>query len=202
MGDALFNRLDNFPRFSAKDNIKLRELGDRHTEVLAAKNDGYLPGLAYFDTPSGINPTAEKLPANLQEKWLNVGTKYKEQHRTTFPPFSFFVYNQAKAPNDPNFILSTNNQRYSRSERTSFKPSGFKSAAAVHKTDVSVTADTDHMTALGNDSTRYCPVQKKCRSFRLKTLQQRKTILKEKKSCFKCCSPNHLAKDCDNTEMR
>jgi hypothetical protein len=56
-------------------------------ELLAAKNDGYLPGLAYLDTPRGIKPIVEKLPTGLQEKWLNVGSRYKEKHRTTFPPF-------------------------------------------------------------------------------------------------------------------
>ncbi|XP_051816711.1 uncharacterized protein LOC127537707 [Acanthochromis polyacanthus] len=30
----------------------------------------------------------------------------------------------------------------------------------------------------------------------MKTLFERKNILKEHKRCFKCCSPNHLAKDC------
>ena len=39
----------------------------------------------------------------------------------------------------------------------------------------------------------------RCRSFRMKTLQERKTILKEHKRSFKCCSPSHLAKDCQAT---
>ncbi|XP_027012633.2 uncharacterized protein LOC113649181 [Tachysurus fulvidraco] len=62
---ALFKRLDNFPRLSPKDNVKLRELADLLTEILVAKGDAYLPGLAYLDTPRGINPIVEKLPANL-----------------------------------------------------------------------------------------------------------------------------------------
>ncbi|XP_026159937.1 uncharacterized protein LOC113128663 [Mastacembelus armatus] len=68
--DALFKRLDSFPRLSPKDNAKLRELGDLLMELLAAKDDGYLPGLAYLDTPRGIKPIVEKLPPRLQEKWL------------------------------------------------------------------------------------------------------------------------------------
>ncbi len=51
---ALFTRLDNFPRLSPKDNVKLRELADLLMEILAAKGDAYLPGLAYLDTPRGI----------------------------------------------------------------------------------------------------------------------------------------------------
>lgn len=62
-----YGRLDNFSRFSARDNTKLRELSDLLLEILAAKNYGYLPGLTYLDTTRGIKPTAEKLPTNRQE---------------------------------------------------------------------------------------------------------------------------------------
>ncbi len=43
---ALFKKLDEFPRISSKDWVKLRELGDLLMELQAAKEDGYLPGLA------------------------------------------------------------------------------------------------------------------------------------------------------------
>lgn len=42
--NALFKRLDSFPRLDSKDNIKLRELGDLLMELLSAKEDEYLPG--------------------------------------------------------------------------------------------------------------------------------------------------------------
>lgn len=211
--NALFKRLDSFPRLSAKDNVKLRELSDLLMELLAAKDDGYLPGLAYLDTPRGIKPIVEKLPPGLQEKWLTTGSRFKEQHRVTFPPSSFFVdfiNIQAKARNDPSFALSSNSQSYSKGEKTPLKQSGFKTAVSVHKTDVSATVDADTTSATDTekkdiDPARYCPVHKKthplekCRSFRMKTLQERKDILKEHKRCYKCCAPNHLARVCQTT---
>ncbi len=72
---ALFKKLDSFPRISGKDNLKLRELGDLLMELLSAKEDGYLPGLAYLDTARGIRPIVEKLPYSLQEKWISQGSK-------------------------------------------------------------------------------------------------------------------------------
>lgn len=81
--NALFKCLDSFPRL--KENIKLRELGDLLIELLSAKEDAYLPGLSYLYTPRGINPIVEKFPLNLQEKWLSVSSKYKEEHRVSFP---------------------------------------------------------------------------------------------------------------------
>lgn len=118
--NALFKRLDNVSRLSAKDNAKLRELSDLLMELLAAKGDGYLPGLAYLDTPRGIKPIVEKLPPGLQEKLLTTGSRFKEQHRVTFPPFSFFVDfidSQAKARSDPSCALSSNSQLYSKGEK-------------------------------------------------------------------------------------
>lgn len=208
--NALFKRLDSFPRLTAKDNAKLRELSDLLMELLVAKNDGFLPGLAYLDTPRGVKPIVEKLPPGLQEKWLTTGSRFKEQHRVTFPPFSFFVDfidGQAKARNDPSFALSSNIQSCNKGEKTPFKPSGLKTAVSVHKTDVSATTDADTTSSTGtekkdSDPARYCPVHKKthplekCRAFRMKTFGERKDILREHKRCFKCCTPNHLAKNC------
>ncbi len=88
---ALFSKLDNFPRISNKDNSKLRELGDLLLELRSAKEDGYLPGLTYLDTARGINPIVDKLPHNLQEKWVSIGSRYKDEHYVSFPPFSFFT---------------------------------------------------------------------------------------------------------------
>ncbi|XP_053555350.1 uncharacterized protein LOC128645998 [Bombina bombina] len=73
--NALLKKLENFPRISNKDNIKLRELGDMLLEVNAAKAGGFLPGLAYLDTARGINPIIEKLTYSLQEKWIFQGSK-------------------------------------------------------------------------------------------------------------------------------
>lgn len=173
--DALFKRLDSFLRLSAKDNIKLRELSDLLMELLAAKNDGYLPGLAYLDTPRGIKPIVEKLPPGLQDKWLLTGSQYKEQHKVTFPSFSFFanfVSGQSKARNDPNFVLSTSSQFCSKSKRTLSKHYGVKTAVSVQKTDVDAgptsTAETE---GKDSDPVQYCPFHKKTHPLvRMKTL--------------------------------
>lgn len=78
---ALFNKLENFPKVTTKDPQRLRDLADLLTELLAAKEDGYLAGLSYLDTSRGIKPIIEKQPCNLQEKWLYFGTRYKHEHR-------------------------------------------------------------------------------------------------------------------------
>ncbi len=74
---ALLKRIEEFPRISNRDNVRLRELGDLLLELEYAKEGGYLPGLAYLDTSRGVKPILEKLPFSLQEKWISQGSKYK-----------------------------------------------------------------------------------------------------------------------------
>ena len=49
--NALFRKLDAFPKIGNREYTKLRELGDLLMEVQAAKDNAYLPGLSYLDTP-------------------------------------------------------------------------------------------------------------------------------------------------------
>lgn len=48
--DALFQRIDSFPKISNKEYAKLHELSDLLMELEAAKADRDLPGLHYLDT--------------------------------------------------------------------------------------------------------------------------------------------------------
>ncbi|KAL2089355.1 hypothetical protein ACEWY4_014043 [Coilia grayii] len=200
---ALLTKLDNFPKISSRDYHKLRELGDLLMELLSAKEDGYLPGLTVLDTARGINPIVEKLPFRLQEKWIYQGSKFKAAHNVTYPPFSFFtefVCLNAKIRNDPCFVqFSTSSHKQ---ERPTAKVKG-KMAVTVHKTDVKPTTDHEADNSQKNDVAKQCPIHnkphplKKCRGFRLKTLEERKAYLKEQGICFKCCaSDSHLAKQC------
>lgn len=115
---ALFTKLDQFPKIGPRDNQKLRELSDLLQEINAAKQEGYLHGLSYLDTARGVAPIVDKLPYGIQDKWMMEGSHYKQRHRVTFPPFTFFlqfIQTQAKARNDPSFnLLSTCNSGVKR----------------------------------------------------------------------------------------
>ncbi|XP_057207743.1 uncharacterized protein LOC130565176 [Triplophysa rosa] len=204
---ALFKRLDNFPRLSPKDNVKLRELADLLIEILIAKGDAYLPGLAYLDTPRGINPIVEKLPANLQEKWLFAGSRFKDENRVSFPPFSFFtrfICSEAKTRNDPSFKLPSSSHTVIRDERPLHKHGVSRIPVSVHKTDVSANESdsVNQKETAKKDVAKFCPIHNKshplvkCRAFGKMLLIERKGLLKEHKRCFRCCSPNHIAREC------
>ncbi|XP_077385858.1 uncharacterized protein LOC144023832 [Festucalex cinctus] len=201
--NALFKKLDSFPRISNKDNLKLRELGDLLMELLSAKEDGYFPGLSYLDTARGVSPIVEKLPYNLQEKWMVQGSRYKEDYNVSYPPFSFFTHficHQAKTRNDPSFLLYGSSSHCN--EKATNKHNNFKAPVSVHKTNISDTPLQSEDESK-NSPAKLCAIHhkphplKKCRGFRLKPIEERKAFLKEQGICFRCCSSSSLiARDC------
>ncbi|KAJ8381227.1 hypothetical protein SKAU_G00020050 [Synaphobranchus kaupii] len=205
---ALLKKIEDFPKLTNKDNAKLRELGDILLELECAKEEGYLPGLALLDTSRGVNPIAEKLPYSLQERWITVGSRFKEEHGVAFPPFSLFsqfVQKQAKVRNDPSFAFATSNS-HAPPEAEKAVRHGYKAPVSVHKTEVthkSNDGDTSSAEKRAVEPDRECPIPrmphplKKCRAFRSKPIEERRTYLKDNRICFKCCGPTqHIAKDC------
>lgn len=201
---ALFSKIENFPRISNKENHKLRELGDLLFELQAAKEDGYLPGLTFLDTARGVGPIVDKLPFHLQEKWMSVGSRYKEEHGVAFPPFSIFsqfIQREAKSRNDPSFNTTVSTTPLIK-ERPVGKPI-CKYPVTVHKTSVSIETANNAETS-SEDPGKICPIHKKphalgkCKSFRAMLLEDRKKLLKENGICFRCCaSTSHQAKNCE-----
>ncbi len=172
-------------------------------EIQAAKQDGYLMGLSYLDTSRGVNPIIQKLPFSLQEKWLTVGSKYKEDYRVSFPPFNFlvdFVSRQAKIRNYPSFSFATVQEEFHKP----IKPV-FPRAVATHKTQVSA----ENPSAASELKNKVNPANQcflynkphplsRCRGFRMKPMEERKSLLKQQGICFKCCSSLlHMARNCD-----
>lgn len=167
----------NFPKLTAKDNVKLRELGDLLQEIQGSKEDGYLPGLLYLDTPREIRPIVDKLPYGIQEKWMSLGSQYKEDHHGCFPPFSYFcklICKEAKRRNDPSFNQQ-NSQTQLKSERPYLRNFSSAKPISVNKTNI---------TPANKDFSRNCPQHNKphplnkCRTFRNKLLDERKAFLK------------------------
>ncbi len=205
--NALLRKLEEFHRISSRDGQRLRELGDMLLELESAKTGGYLPGLAILDTARGVNPIIEKLPFNLQERWITHGANYKEDHRVSFPPFGFlvkFVCDQARIRNDPSFSLSTQ----SHLKQDTFSRLSNKIPVSVRKTEVLATVSYSKAKQLPEqkilDPSKQCPIHNKphpllkCRGFRVKPLDERKTYLKDLSICFRCCGSNkHMARECE-----
>lgn len=190
-----------------RENQRLRELGDLLLELQAAKQNRYLPGLSHLDTAHGVNPILTKLPYNLQEKWVSVASRFKRDHGVSYPPFSFFVgfiNEEARIRNDPSFACVTTSSL--RTEKPAVSKQKHQLPISVRKTDVSPAGGANQTTLTDKNNMgpdKQCPLHdkphplRKCRLFRSKTLEERKSLLKDKRICFRCCSSaSHMAKDC------
>ncbi|XP_066544906.1 uncharacterized protein LOC136712312 isoform X1 [Amia ocellicauda] len=163
---TLFDKLENFPKVSNRDPIKLRELGDLLREVESAKLEVYLPGLSYLDTARGVKPIVEKLPYGLQERWIAQGSQYKLQHQVNFPPFSFFinfVSREAYTRNDPSFTLSSPSAATVKHDGAVQRYGHPKSLVSAHKTEVTSTFTSSTAETPNNKSSvdRQCPIHRK-----------------------------------------
>ena len=209
MENALFKCIDSFPKITGRDGSKLTKLSDLLMELHSAKVEGDLPGLSFLDTSRGVNPIVQKLPPRLQEKWISAGTSYKRQNQVPYPPFAFFadfVTQQARMMSDPSFNFITHSDLGAKTEKAPWKPSRQQEVSvAVHKTEVSpiTTSNTGEPPTKPVDLDKICLLHKKphplrkCRAFRQKPIEERKTLLKENNVCFKCCSSSsHIARNC------
>ena len=204
--DALFKRLDNFPKITNRDYSKLTKLSDLLMELQSAKDEGDLHGLSFLDTARGVNPIVQKLPFNLQEKWASIGASYKREHGVSFPPFSYFVnfvHQQDSVKNDPSFKFTSNTDTTQKLEKAAWKPNRQREVS-VHKTEISPqTSSNSEEPSKTDGGDKLCPIHKKphplwkCRAFREKPIEERKAFLKENRVCFRCCaSSTHIAKNC------
>ncbi|XP_057696128.1 uncharacterized protein LOC130918450 isoform X1 [Corythoichthys intestinalis] len=206
--DALFKRVDAFPKIANRDYSKLTKLSDLLMELESARAEGDLPGLSFLDTARGINPIVQKLPFKMQEKWATIGSLYKQEYNVSFPPFHYFVEfvsQQAQIKNDPSFNFMSHSEVLSRNEKPAWRPNKLREVS-VHKTEIfpKHNLDPSESSKKSSDWDKVCPIHKKphplykCRAFREKALEDRKLFLKENKVCFKCCaSSSHLAKNCN-----
>ncbi|KAL4009046.1 hypothetical protein ACER0C_002898 [Sarotherodon galilaeus] len=204
--DALLKNVEDFPKLTNKDNVKLQELSDILLELQCAKQDLALPGLAYLDTARGVRQIVDKLPFNLQERWTTVGTEYKETHSVSFPPFSVFtqfVQRQAKMRNDPSFAMSKANTHVP-SPTEKLRSGSRKPTVSAHKMDITGEPDQNNLSPKNmEEPDRQCPIHKKphplkkCKLFRDKPIEERQAYLKEHHICYRCCgSVQHIAKNC------
>ncbi len=115
-----------------------------------------------------------------------------------------FVCDQARIRNDPSFSLSTQ----SHLKQDKFSRLSNKIPVSVRKTEVLATVSYSKAKQLPEqkilDPSKQCPIHNKphpllkCRGFRVKPLDERKTYLKDLSICFRCCGSNkHMARECE-----
>ncbi|XP_056003003.1 uncharacterized protein LOC130049441 [Ostrea edulis] len=207
----LRKKLNNFQRISNKENKRLFELVDIVSEIESTKeNPTYKTLLSVYDSSAGVNQIMSKLPFYIQEKWTTEATRYKTEHNTAYPPFeifSKFLQRIAKMKNDRSFFYEDSTMPKNSSSRTLQRSQGQAkpvqlSVARTEATDTK-SGDNEVVNKHKSDNPIVCPFHgtnhllNECRSFRTKTLAERREFLKKNGRCFRCCGQKkHLRRDC------
>ncbi|XP_006812352.1 uncharacterized protein LOC102804307 [Saccoglossus kowalevskii] len=180
----LMNRLQEFPRFTIKESIKLQHLDHLLLEVLHMKESGKYPGLASLDSAHGLNVVIQKLPPSLKVSWMKHGASFKTNNNVLFPPFEVFynfIHQESVMRNDPSFSVISNQQ----------KESGRSFAVSV----------SPHISE-SKPFRRNCPLcssshwLSQCGEFKEKSVGERRRFVQEKKLCRNCLNPGHFVSTC------
>nr|XP_027232691.1 uncharacterized protein LOC113824143 [Penaeus vannamei] len=176
---SIKKKLEKFPKVTFRDPKKLYDLHDLLCEVQSLKeNPLYEKLFGHFDTSAGINPVISKLPPSVQGKWRDKASNYKKTQD--------FISDVAQIHNDPGFNFEP--EVRSHTDKTS-KLDKFK--VTTKKT---VVPDEEALKCIIHGTNHSLH---ECKSFKSKSLEERKKLLKENRICFKCCiSKNHLSRDC------
>lgn len=201
---AILKKLNDFPKLGLKDYAKLYELSDILGEIESLKEDPkYATMLAYFDSSVGVSPIVNKLTYNIQEKWTTRANVFKKTHSVTFPSFwvfTEFISEQAKVKNDPSFMYN-NSQFHTEKPALNRRP-----VIATKITDIDKEIKEPVTAKYTPEASEFprCPIHKTkhslndCRTFKSKSLEERKAFLKNNNLCFRCCmSTAHIARNCD-----
>lgn len=211
---AIKRNLAKFPKLGTKDNAKLYKLLDIVSEIdFLKENPTYSTLLAYFDLLSGVNPIVSKLPHYIQQKWVTKATNYKLRNGLPYPKFPVFVAfleKIARIKNDPSQQFDTEHDS-NKGEQQKVYPAKLQSRRSNSKVTAFKT-QVQNSGTLQKDrvSTRdRCPIHEnskhtlnKCRSFRSRPIDQRKTFMKENGYCFHCCGQKkHTKSKCHETVL-
>ena len=145
-----------------------------------------------------------KLHYGLQEKWVSQASKYKNQFHVPSPPSGFLVnlIREISTIKKDSALQHESSQSYSTLKRGQRENKGSAASLSVHSRKTELTGENEENKV---NTTPRCPLSKAdhslnvCRSFRAKPLQERRDILRENGSCYKCCTSKHLSRNCKAT---
>ncbi|XP_039177368.1 uncharacterized protein LOC120298097 isoform X1 [Crotalus tigris] len=201
-----------FPNIYINDHTQMLEFADTLSMLHSVREQPNMPKLTCLDQFKKQRIIVRKLPKQSRDEWAKISETHRNQDPDAPPAFAVlaeFVTDQAKLRcNASNFEPTHDN--FSPNQNSSQATD--RTTPLVYKTDItpSPKMSPDEQTprsALSNPHPTTkgltCPIHKfshslnDCREFRKKSLDDRKTLLKENRICFKCCdSMDHMAKDC------
>ncbi len=160
--------------------------------------------LTVLNHPSNMQIVVRKLPFTLQNRWRHriVDMRKTWGQVATFDDLVIFVDTYSEAMNDPIYSKAALSQQSDPKEEKK-RQDGYKRSS--FSTNIEGVASTTNPAGAGSTGIkRSCPSCNQqhdleyCRTFLKKSLEEKKSFLKEKKLCFGCYGSDHLLKGCLN----
>ena len=191
--NAFLSKLKESAKFGENDRKKLQAFSDLCLDV--ASQVDQLPGLACLKYPNALRPILYNLPESLRIKWDKQVVELTSKNHDAYPNFSVFasmIKRQSLLKNHPN--VRAIEKRFKGDRRKPVFPS-FDPLNTVLKGET--TAEVDDYEEIK------CAFHKcnthalsECKAFSKKTLDERTDWIRQKKLCFRCLRPNHIANQC------
>ena len=171
------DKLTDFPKIGYKDKKKLQELSNLLQELECAEKDGSLQGPRILDEPIYLKPILTKLPGDIQSTWQRYAFRYKRNHRVDYPPFvefAKFIQDTSLERIDPNLVIDISEKDNSTAKNATPK---LRQTYETEVTDITPAVQRKQNLDLSN----WCIIHhkphtlNKCRAFRAKPLEERKT---------------------------
>ena len=162
-----------------------------------------IPDMGVLNHIPNLQAIVSKLPNYLQNKWRDNVNKlrYNEQRLANFQDLSHFVHRESETANDPVFgkqALTTCNQS---SSSTGINPSHRGKSPLKYDNSSSFAVNSTHDNNMNSRpiNCKLCNQSHdldRCSEFLDKSIEDRRSFLKDKNLCFACFGWNHTSRGC------
>ncbi len=198
-------KVERWPSIKAGDKEALRKYAVFVTGLMNARKG--IPDLASTDGFEFLRSLAEKLPVPLQQQWVGIVGKCRDEETRAprMEDFVKFITRIARDVNDPR-VAGLGYQKRNENKKSAFATSVQKRETKTPtshnlQTVSQPTCNTDKM----KTSCVYCGPEtrhklQECRKFRSITHQDKSKFCKDRGLCFSCLRSGHMMKRCKNPE--
>ena len=187
IASAFRDKLDSWPKIQVRDGISLRKFSDFLQQCLAAKPT--LPSLRFLDDERENRKLSSKMPEWITNRWARIVHNHKTKSKyPEFREFVEFIREESEIACD-----STVQSQFTKKD---VKPEPNQAKARSLKTESS---DTTQLPKQDKKLCKLCKTDHKlddCPVFKAKTLDDRRSYVKQNALCFGCFVFGHLSRDC------
>ena len=146
-------------------------------------------GIAELNNPKTLRNILSKLPFSLQEKWRKIADDVMCKNKTvTFDDLVQFIEKEARIAKNPLFgrhLFSNKNMNRMNAQNS-------QSSGKVAVNTINMKKELECWYCQGSH------IIDKCESLRNKNHEEKITIIKELRLCFRCLRKGHVSKECRN----